>query len=90
MAIDAVIVKVIEDHDDLILVLGPRVYQTGGGKWGTSFAGQPEVRVKNYTYMPVVGQHIWGGADTARTEANIPKAKRQEYKRNFAGYLVEA
>jgi hypothetical protein len=92
VAIDAVIVNVKDDkaNGDLLLILGPRIYKDAAGKWGSSNPGQPVLRVRNATYRPIVGQHIWGGADTARTVDNIPGAKKQEYKRTFAGYLIEA
>lgn len=92
MAIDAVIVNVKEDktNGDLILILGSRVYKNGVGKISVSIKGRHTLRVKNYTYMPKVGQFIWGGADTARLVDNVPNSRRQEYHRTITGALIEA
>lgn len=89
MALDAVIVNVEDDGEDLLLILGSRLYKDGAGKWGSSIPGQTVLRIKNATYRPLAGQFIWGGADTARTVDNVPGSKKQEYKRHFMGYLIE-
>jgi hypothetical protein len=90
MAIDAVVMNVKEANGDLILILGPRIYQDASGKWGVSNPGRPLVRVKDFTYRPKIGQFIWGGSDTCRLEDNVPESKKQEYRRTVHGYLVEA
>lgn len=89
MAIDAVIIAVKQDNNDLILTLGKRIYKDGGGKWGSSIPGQPELRILNFTYRPLIGQFIWGGSDTARAVANVPNSQAQEYRRLASGALRE-
>lgn len=90
MAIDAVIVNVKEDGSDLLLTLGKRLYKDGAGHWDASIPGQPTLRIVQATYRPLIGQHIWGGADTARTVDNVPGSKRQEYRRMASGALRES
>jgi hypothetical protein len=91
VAIDAVIINVKEDkaNGDLILILGARLYRDANGLIAKSIPGQTVVRIKKFTYKPIVGQHIWGGADTARLIANVPFSLAQEYKRLSSGALTE-
>jgi len=78
MSIGAIINNVFFEEYDLVLVLMSK--DVDGHR------GQPRLRIKNYTYVPIPGQEIWGGADRIIIETN----KGQRYYHRI-GYteLVE-
>lgn len=85
MSIDAIITNVKQEGKDLILELGPRIAADGS----KSIAGQPRLRIQNFTWQPKIGQAIWGGADGCIIEPAGKVSERRHYKRTAAGYLKE-
>jgi hypothetical protein len=85
MAIDAVIKEVKRKGADLVLFLGPRIGPDGS----VSIPGQPRLTIRGFNWVPVVGQEIWGGADSCIIEPNERITERRHYRRDAAGRLRE-
>lgn len=85
MAIDARIRTVLQDGEDLILELAPRVTDN---KHLTN-PGQPQLIIKNFTHVPVSGQAIWGVSDSCIIEPGFGITEQRKYKRVGSTTLVE-
>lgn len=59
MKIDATILSVERDGEDVVLALGNRI----DDRDKESLAGQARLRIKNATWSPEPGMNIWGGRE---------------------------
>jgi len=62
MSIDATILAVERDGDDVVLALGPRIDDSDK----TSVTGQRKLRIVNATWQPEPGMDIWGGSSSVQ------------------------
>lgn len=58
MSLDATILAVERDGDDLLLRLGPRIQDSER----LTLAGQETLRIINPTWTPPVGADLWGSS----------------------------
>lgn len=82
MSIDAIINKVIPDGDDLVLDLMAREID--------GIAGQSKMRIEKFTYIPIMGQAIWGGSDICIIEPSSEINEQKYYRRIGYTRLEEA
>ena len=80
MSIDAIINKVTPSGNDLVLDLMAR--EVGG------VSGQVQLRIKNYTHVPIPGQEIWGSG-ICIIEAGQGVRERKLYRRQGVTNLFE-
>lgn len=80
MSLDATILGVERDGSDVVLTLGPRIYNDNENR--LSIAGQPRMRILDATYDPEVGTDLWGG-DSLVELCSTPKRmyRREGYTR---------
>jgi len=87
MSIDGIIADVQpgKDSSDLVLYLLPRVFANGE----RSIVGRDKLMILGATYKPMVGQAVWGGADSVTIEP-LEGEKGKRYYRRISNYeLVE-
>lgn len=85
MAIDARIRTVIQDGNNLILELAPRVVDNKH----LTLAGQERLVIENFTHIPASGQAIWGGADMVHIEPGFGVVETRHYRRIGSTRLQE-
>lgn len=73
MSIDAVINKVSQEGDDLVLDLMSREV--------SGLRGQPILTIKNFSHVPQAGQVIWGGSSICIIEPGCGVSEPQIYQR---------
>lgn len=80
MSLDATILEVERDGDDVVITLGPRIDE--GDK--LSIAGQPRLRIVGATFVPEVGTDLWGGASLVELCTTPPRHySREGYTRLY-------
>ena len=79
MSLDATILDVQRDGDDVVLTIGPRIEDSDR----LTIAGQSTLRIVNATWEPPVGADLWGSSKVEILTKPSRWYRREGYTRLF-------